>query len=337
MNPVMQPSSSLNIQRNVSNMGSNNPMFQKQQQQQQQPLYQLQPQMPNQIFQQQKPDINPIQPPPVYFVAPSLTTSAQIPMFSATGQYNLQMPAMGPMPYPMQYPMPQAPFYYYPTQAPQLPRSTPLIIPTLNTNRSFINGPELKLPTPISIDSKAYEPPKTYPLALPSPESTRPLQLYKLEKPVIVVDSLKHPSDKYKDLIYKPKYLTSRNIDPPTEELVPKVGENDDDLPPLPSFVARNASKINIDIHLRYPSSKSLLENPSLTSRNPTLVGDLKLPHKPLAKEPTLVGDLKLPIERVRIFQLFSLIDSLILNKFIFILAHENQRAHSRERSKTAC
>ena len=108
------------------------------------------------------------------------------------------------------------------------------------------------------------------------------------------MDSLKHPSDKYKDLIYKPKYLTSRNIEPPTEELVPKLGENDD-LPPLPTFTSRNTSKINIDIHLRYPSNKSL-ENISLTSRTPTLVNDLKLPYRPLTtKEPTLVGDLKVP------------------------------------------
>ncbi len=131
------------------------------------------------------------------------------------------------------------------------------------------------------------------------------MPIFKLQKPVIVVDSLKHPSDKYKDLIYKPKFLTSRNLDPPTEDLVPKWNENDDDeLPPLPSFAARNASKINIDINLRYPSlsnSNRSLESLKLSSRNPTLVNDLKLPYnRPESKEPTLVGDLKLPIEKVR-------------------------------------
>jgi hypothetical protein len=39
----------------------------------------------------------------------------------------------------------------------------------------------------------------------------------------ITVEGLKHPNEKYKDLIYKPRYLTSKNIEPPTKELVSKI------------------------------------------------------------------------------------------------------------------
>jgi hypothetical protein len=353
MKPTLQQQSASNIQRHNSTLGNNNPGM-------------MMMQAPNQMIMQQKQpfmNMNQNMMQPVYYVAgpqpQPLQVPPQIPMFTSPGQYNLTMPPMmtttasmppqsGPIPY-VQYPFsnqnittPNQPIYYYQMPSASIvPRTTPLFIPNLNTNRSFTNFKNLSQPPPppphpssIPIDSKEYEPPKMMPLALPPPPpplppslptqlstllplrppsdlltdrqsyNTTPVQIYKLQKPVIVVDSLKHPSDKYKDLIYKPKFLTSRNLDPPTEELVPKWNEYDDELPPLPTFAARNASKINIDINLRYPSlssSNRSLESLKLTSRNPTLVNDLKLPYnRPESKEPTLVGDLKLPIEKVR-------------------------------------
>ena len=259
MKPVQSAIGGGNIQRHVSNLGSNNPITSMN------PLMQQKP-----LGMNMNPTVQ-----PVFYVPPS--TGTQMPVFNSFTPYNLQMPQMTPF---MQYPYgSQQPIYYYQMPA-QMPRSTPILIRSLNTNRSF--GPDIRLPPPIPIDNKEYEPPKTYPLALPPPiaespdsniDSDMPTMIYKYKKPVVVVDSLKHPRDKYKDLIYRPKYLTSRNIDPPTEELVPKL----DDVPPLPSL--RNASKINIDIHVRYPTIKSSFENLKLTSRNPTLVGELKLPH----------------------------------------------------------
>ena len=318
MKPITQQQQSASIQRHSSTLGNNNTMQQK-------PLININPNMMQPVFYMTAPVSQPT-------MAPTPFMQPQIPMFTSPGQYNLTMPPMMAM--QQQQPQPQqqysfansntnlnqpAPIYYY--QMPStsstsslMPRSTPIFIPTLNTNRSFVNTvPELR-PPPMPIDSKPYEPPKITPLALPPPptlplrmpseltDTSKPVQIYKLQKPVIVVDSLKHPSDKYKDLIYKPKYLTSRNINPPTDELVPKWNENDE-LAPLPNFSTRNPSKINIDIHLRYPSlnsNRSLTDNFKLTSRNPTLVNDLKLPYsRPESKEPTLVGDLKLPIEKV--------------------------------------
>lgn len=107
--------------------------------------------------------------------------------------------------------------------------------------------------------------------------------LYRYQKPV-TVDELKHPRDKYKDLIYRPRYITSKNIDPPTEELVPKLDESS--MTPL----IRIKSRLNLT-----PSSY----------RRPVLAGDLKLPieklesdKKSYTKLPTLVEDLKLPIDK---------------------------------------
>ncbi|RNA24561.1 hypothetical protein BpHYR1_030134 [Brachionus plicatilis] len=107
--------------------------------------------------------------------------------------------------------------------------------------------------------------------------------LYRYQKPITVND-LKHPSDKYKDLIYRPKFLTSKNIDPPTEELVPKLD------------VATMTPLVDI---------KSRINLTPSTGRGPFLVGDLKLPvekvesaKKSVNKLPTLVEDLKLPVEK---------------------------------------
>lgn len=221
--------------------------------------------------------------------------------------------------------IPPAQYVYYPQPsfAPLKPTSTQ---PPVTTRTNL--APALTHPEPLhSFDlGRRFEAPrkKAYTLALPAiepktesqaPLSKEPTVLYRYQKP-ITVDGLKHPSDKYKDLVYRPRYLTSKSILPPTEELIPKLDE--DSLPPLISI--RNFTPLSttrkptVVGNLRLPFEKS--DSPLTTTRKPTLVGNLKLPiekieptivddlkllppeKSPVSRKPTLVGDLKLPVNK---------------------------------------
>ena len=150
--------------------------------------------------------------------------------------------------------------------------AAPLIPPT----ESFINEPTNNNNIINDDDDEDYQsskenlrPRTTLPLSVPvskkkpetetdsAPTPTQPI--YRYQKP-ITVEELKHPHEKYRDLIYKPRFLTSRNIEPPTETLVPKFEPADldheaDNLAPLSSF---RSSRFGV--------------------KKPRLVDDLKLP-----------------------------------------------------------
>lgn len=130
----------------------------------------------------------------------------------------------------------------------------------------------------VKIEKKTKEKPPV----LPRQKSKEYTMLYRYQKP-ITVDELKHPNDKYKDLIYRPRFITSKSIDPPTEELVPKLDERT--MTPLIEI----KSRINL----------------TPLSNRPVLVENLKPPVEKVESEiqtinklPTLVEDLKLPIDK---------------------------------------
>lgn len=116
------------------------------------------------------------------------------------------------------------------------------------------------------------KPPSTAP-ALVQPEPPRnktpnnkpePTVLYRYQKP-ITMDNLKHPNDKYRDLIYRPRFLTSKSLEPPTDILVPKFEQDDDGdyLAPLINFRPRFSGREGLVMANKKP---------------PRLLDDLKLP-----------------------------------------------------------
>ncbi|CAF0743450.1 unnamed protein product [Brachionus calyciflorus] len=194
---------------------------------------------------------------------------------------NPGVPLYNPLMYPlnpaMQFNSAPLQYIYYPQTFRQ------------NTNQIQIRPnlvPSLKQIEPVEkADAKPTSALK--PLSQPPPPErpkTKEITLlYRYQKP-ITVDGLKHPNDKYKNLIYKPKFITSRNIEPLTEELVPKLDES--------------AMTPIIDV-------KSRLNFTPVSTQRPKLVGDLKLPVEKQEPEkvsttrlPVLVEDLKLPIEK---------------------------------------
>jgi hypothetical protein len=202
----------------------------------------------------------PINPPmqPVYVINP-LYNPFSVPM----------------MPYPL---MPQPVYYYQPFARPNsnIPFSTAIVNPKQSSARPISNQPfstrlnEVPLTLPDSIPP-LLPPSKILPVeSEKKPEVTK--LLYRYQKP-ITVDSLKHPSDKYKDLIYKPKFITSRNIDPPTEDLIPKIIEEPEDI--LRPLLSSRREKPKRDF--------------AILSKKPTLVGDLKLPVEKKTPEPVKI------------------------------------------------
>ncbi len=201
----------------------------------------------------------PINPPmqPVYVINP-LYNPFSVPM----------------MPYPLMPPV----YYYQPFARPNsnIPLSTAIVNSKQPSARPISNQPfstrlnEVPLSLPDSIPP-LLPPSKTLPLeSEKKPEVTK--LLYRYQKP-ITVDSLKHPSDKYKDLIYKPKFITSRNIDPPTEDLIPKIIEEPEDI--LRPLLSSRREKPKRDF--------------TILSKKPTLVGDLKLPVEKKTPEPVKI------------------------------------------------
>lgn len=257
-----QPIMPNNVQRHVSNLGPTNPP-------QNFPPMARNPTNPM----MQKDMMNPglaYMPQPVIYVTPN---NQGMPVYNPYNPvvFNPQLPQLPYVAYP-----PQQQYVYYqpPINMPR-PSLTPMSTRTFDPNQqpkfpSFQSQQQPFSTPPIAIDSKEYQPPKLKEVQLalppPIPESPfvkeRPHLLYNNQKPK-TADGLKHPSDKYKDLIYRPRYITSRNIEPPTENLIPKIVE-EDVLPPLDTTKSR--TKLNLEINLK------------LSGRKPTLVNDLKLP-----------------------------------------------------------
>lgn len=165
------------------------------------------------------------------------------------------------------------------------------------------------------------KPPSTAPpLLLPEPvqddddiiiddlkENSLPIVLYRYQKP-ITVDNLKHPHEKYKDLIYRPRFLTSQNLEPPTESLIPKYKE-----PPLTRHSTQRPKAARVEtrpIELNENEDKNddddedndLIqdvkdENESkspVLSFRPSRLGAQSI----MSNRPQLVDELKLPIEK---------------------------------------
>ena len=142
------------------------------------------------------------------------------------------------------------------------PRTTlPLAVPVAKKKPVESNPPAV----PVVKEKPTETSPLSVPVSKKKPETetdhapTPTQPLYRYQKP-ITVEELKHPHEKYRDLIYKPRFLTSRNIEPPTETLVPKFEPTDldheaDNLAPLSSF---RSSRFGV--------------------KKPRLVDDLKLP-----------------------------------------------------------
>jgi hypothetical protein len=260
--------------------------------------------------------INPQTIQPIYLVATHPNTHPPVVPFYAN-QSAAQQPIFSPFMAPINYAtMPQPQYYYfYPPTGQVMPNNNNKVLsavsmPAIGTNQSASQPP----PPPIA--SSARQSGREYPLALPvggesnelptslghhrpsdagplmPPKSREATVLYRYQKP-ITVDGLKHPTDKYKDLIYKPRYITSRNIEPPTEELVPKVedmdNDNEDVLAPLMSFRTKYKSTLGDSLKLPVPKLTRARSHEPLSE--PLL--------RPLVRKPTLVDELKLPIEKV--------------------------------------
>lgn len=155
---------------------------------------------------------------------------------------------------------------------------------------TLIDDP-LRLPRDPPQDTKPSEPG-------PDPLTHQPLILYRYQKPVSISD-LRYPTDKYRDLIYKPR--VSRVIDPlvyntSLDDWLEQPLHNNQAPPPpvvenLPPLLATTRS----------------LSNPVPTTRA-HLFDDLKLPTQRVTNDrrPTLVNDLQLPKDKVRFFTIIS-------------------------------
>lgn len=260
---------------------------------------------------------------PIYLV----TSPNQFqPFFPQQNQFN-------PLMSPFNYQIPSQYVYYYPP----IPITEGNPTPSLGNKAPTVQSFAPILPKTNNSSARTTTSIKEYPLALPEQPLAVPpikkaksmtnLNLYKsktnvpLNEPIkqknsaslfryqkpTTVDGLKHPSDKYKDLIYKPKYITSRNIEPPTEELVPKYEEaemDDDVIAPLMTFRSRYnftpvSKKPILADNLKLPVESLKLPQEKLrSSRSHESIREAGI-LKPPTRKPTLVDDLKLPIEKV--------------------------------------
>ncbi len=118
----------------------------------------------------------------------------------------------------------------------------------------------------------------------PSPLVLEPTILYRYQKP-ITIDELKHPNEKYKDLIYRPRLI--RIEDYSIEDLIPAL-RRENILPPLSRISNQSRTKNTNNKANNVDSSSSSASN--------------------VTKRPVLVEELKMPWDRVIIkFMLFSI------------------------------
>ena len=103
----------------------------------------------------------------------------------------------------------------------------------------------------------------------------QPVVLYRYQKP-IVIDELKHPNEKYKDLVYRPK----------------------------PSRLSQEKSNVTSSTEIAniWPNEAASQQRPSMIGKKPMLVGSLKLPtEREAGSKPHLATVLKLPKGKVYI------------------------------------
>ena len=204
-----------------------------------------------------------------------------------------------------------------PPPLPPIPKAQPktevvVQTKTLKTNKTNVAG--FLIGSPI----REEIPGDMSPVVTYNPKTKETTTLMRYQKP-ITVDDLKHPSDKYKDLIYRPRYLTSRNISPPTEELVPKDKETEfiqpAELVDTPRLSRRPEKPIESDrphLQRRFASSdnkgtstKDLFSDDFLKEfekdrdrrKSSTLETPMPYSHRPMSCE-----ELKLPKEKVNIY-----------------------------------